>query len=194
MSTGTLIAIIVPIVVVLLLVAVAVRLAGRRRRLRERFGPEYDRTVESGDSRRAAERELRSREERHADLDIRELPAEARDRYAAEWTAVQERFVDEPSRCVDDADRLVTRLMSDRGYPTEGYEQQVRDLSVEHGDTLEHYRSAHDIGLRNREGRATTEELRGAMVHYRALFQELLGAPPATPGPAADTRRRHDAA
>ncbi|MEI5009719.1 hypothetical protein ACIOWI_03475 [Streptomyces sp. NPDC087659] len=195
MSTGTLIAIIVTIVVVLLLIAVGAWLVTRRRRhLQERFGPEYDRTVESGDSKRAAERELRSREQRHRDLDIRELPAEARDRYSAEWNGVQERFVDEPSRCVDDADRLVTRLMSDRGYPTEGYEQQLRDLSVEHGNTLEHYRAAHDVGLRNREGRATTEELRGAMVHYRALFQELLGDPHTSQGPATDTRRRHDAA
>ncbi|MEU4130252.1 hypothetical protein [Streptomyces wuyuanensis] len=194
MSTGTLIAIIVTIVVVLLLIAVGAWLVTRRRHLRERFGPEYDRTVESGDSRRAAERELRSREQRHRDLDIKELPAEAKDRYSAEWNAVQERFVDEPSRCVDDADRLVTRLMSDRGYPTEGYEQQLRDLSVEHGSTLEHYRAAHDVGMRNRDGRATTEELRGAMVHYRALFQELLGDPHTSPGPATDTRRRHDAA
>ncbi|WP_432072420.1 hypothetical protein [Streptomyces wuyuanensis] len=194
MSTGTLIAVIVPIVVVLLLIAVGVWLVTRRRRLQERFGPEYDRTVESGDSRRAAERELRSREQRHRDLEIRELPAEAKDRYSAEWNGVQERFVDEPSRCVDDADRLVTRLMNDRGYPTEGYEQQLRDLSVEHGSTLEHYRAAHDVGMRNREGRATTEELRGAMVHYRALFQELLGDPHTSPGPTGDTRRGHDAA
>lgn len=194
MSTGTLIAVIVPIVVVLLLIAVGAWLTTRRRHLRERFGPEYDRTVESGDSRRAAERELRSREQRHRDLEIRDLPPEARDRYSAEWTEVQERFVDEPARCVDDADRLVTRLMSDRGYPTEGYEQQLRDLSVEHGNTLEHYRAAHDVGLRNREGRATTEELRGAMVHYRALFQELLGDPRTSPDPATDTQRRHDAA
>ncbi|MEV1052718.1 hypothetical protein ACFWZR_18165 [Streptomyces sp. NPDC059017] len=194
MSTGTLIAVIVPIVIVLLLIAVGAWLITRRRRLRERFGPEYDRTVESRDSRHAAERELRSREQRHRDLDIRELPPEDRDRYAAEWTGVQERFVDEPARCVDDADRLVTRLMSDRGYPTEGYEQQLRDLSVEHGNTLEHYRAAHDVGLRNREGRATTEELRGAMVHYRALFQELLGDPRTSPDPATGTQRRHDAA
>ncbi|TLQ46607.1 hypothetical protein [Streptomyces marianii] len=194
MSTGTLIAVIVLIVVVLLLIAVGAWLTIRRRHLRERFGSEYDRTVESGDSRRAAERELRSREQRHRDLDIRELPPEARDRYSAEWTGVQERFVDDPSRCVDDADRLVTRLMSDRGYPTEGYEQQLRDLSVEHGGTLEHYRAAHDVGLRNREGRATTEELRGAMVHYRALFQELLGDSHTSPDPTVDTRRRHDAA
>ncbi|MFG2756238.1 hypothetical protein [Streptomyces wuyuanensis] len=195
MSTGTLIAIIVPIAVVLLLIAVGAWLVTRRRHhLQERFGPEYERTVESGDSRRAAERELRSREQRHRDLEIRELPAEAKDRYSAEWNGVQERFVDEPSQCVDDADRLVTRLMSDRGYPTEGYEQQLRDLSVEHGNTLEHYRAAHDVGMRNREGRATTEELRGAMVHYRALFQELLGDPRTSPDPTADTRRRHDAA
>ncbi|UUN25203.1 hypothetical protein [Streptomyces sp. FIT100] len=181
MSTDTLIAIIVPIAVILILVAAGLWIAMRRRRLQERFGPEYDRTVQDGESRLSAERELRSREQRHRDLDIRELPAEARDRYSADWKSAEERFVDQPSESVDDADRLVTRLMRDRGYPTEGYEQQLRDLSVEHGRTLEHYRAAHEVGVRNQGGRATTEELRGAMVHYRALFQELLsdnGNPP----------------
>ncbi|MFC5801959.1 hypothetical protein [Streptomyces formicae] len=192
MSTDTLIAIIVPIAVILILVAAGLWIAMRRRRLQERFGPEYDRTVQSGESRLSAERELRSREQRHRDLDIRELPAEARDRYSADWKGVEERFVDQPSQSVDDADRLVTRLMSDRGYPTEGYEQQLRDLSVEHGRTLEHYRAAHEVGIRNQSGRATTEELRGAMVHYRALFQELLsdtGNPP-----HRHRHTRHDAA
>ncbi|MGW1881873.1 hypothetical protein [Streptomyces sp. NPDC001970] len=190
MSTGTLIAIIVALAVLLILIAVGVWLAMRRRRLQERFGPEYDRTVQTEDSRHSAERDLRSREQRHQDLDIRQLPAEARARYAEEWKHAEQHFVDAPGTSVDDADRLVTRLMSDRGYPTEGYDQQLRDLSVEHGRTLEHYRAAHDVGIRNRESRATTEELRGAMVHYRALFQELLG----DRNPRSDRRPRHDAA
>lgn len=184
MSTGTLIAIIAVIAVLLIIIGTGIWLAMRRRRLQEQFGPEYERTVEADDSRLTAERELSSRKQRHKDLDIRELPAGARERYSTEWKGVEEHFVDEPGRSVDDADRLVTRLMSDRGYPTEGYDQQLQDLSVEHGRTLEHYRAAHDIGLRNRNGRATTEELRGAMLHYRTLFQELLG----------DRQTRHDAA
>ncbi|WP_328306660.1 hypothetical protein OG432_00890 [Streptomyces sp. NBC_00442] len=171
----TVIIIIVAVVVVLIVCAVAARrVMVRRRGLQERFGPEYERTVEAQDSRRAGEQELREREERHDALDIKPLPAAARDRYSRDWAHVQEQFVDRPDEAVHDADRLVTTLMSERGYPTEGYEQQLRDLSVEHGKTLEHYRAAHDVNDRSSSHRATTEELRGAMVHYRALFEELL--------------------
>ncbi|MFD5429227.1 hypothetical protein [Streptomyces sp. NPDC127084] len=176
MSTGTFIGIIIAVAVVLVLIAVAVGMAMRRRHLRQTFGPEYERAVEAdGGSRRTAERELRAREQRHRGLDIRELPPAARERYAVEWKGAEERFVDQPRQSVDEADHLVTQLMGERGYPTDGYEQQVRDLSVEHASTLEHYRVAHEVNVRNQDGTATTEELRGAMVHYRALFQELLG-------------------
>lgn len=175
MSTGTLVAIIVPVVVVLIAAGLVAGLLLQRRRLRERFGPEYEKTVKAkGGDRLAAERELRKREQRHDELDIKELPGTVRDRYAADWTRVQERFVDRPEDAVQEADRLVTALMSDRGYPTEGYQQQIKDLSVEHGRTLEHYRAAHEINERTARHEATTEELRGAMVHYRALFDELL--------------------
>lgn len=171
----TVVIIIVAVVVVLLACAVAARVVtARRRRLQERFGPEYERTVEAQDSRRAGEQELREREERHDALNIKPLPAPARDRYAQDWARVQEQFVDRPDDAVHDADRLVTSLMAERGYPTEGYEQQLKDLSVEHGETLEHYRAAHDVNVRSSRHQATTEELRGAMVHYRALFEELL--------------------
>ncbi|MGW5821932.1 hypothetical protein ACWFR0_36515, partial [Streptomyces noursei] len=95
-------------------------------------------------------------------------------RYSREWTGVQDDFVDHPERAVHEADLLVTSLMHDRGYPTEGFEQQMRDLSVEHGRTLEHYRSAHEVDALRTEHRATTEQLRGAMLHYRSLFDELL--------------------
>ncbi|GHB58597.1 hypothetical protein GCM10010347_31010 [Streptomyces cirratus] len=175
MSTSTLIAIIVPIVVVLIAIAAGLWLVSRRRHLRERFGPEYDRTVQDEGGRLAAERELRAREQRHDKLDIKELPAARRSQYAEEWQGVQEHFVDRPEGAVAQADELVARLMRERGYPTDGFGEQVRDLSVEHGSTLEHYRAAHAVNTRSSEGQATTEELRGAMVHYRALFQELLG-------------------
>ncbi|MGW7103201.1 hypothetical protein [Streptomyces sp. NPDC054838] len=174
MSTSTLIAIIVA-VVVLIAIAAGFWFVSRRRHLRERFGPEYDRTVEDEGGRLAAERELRAREQRHDKLDVKELPPARRTQYAEEWQGVQEHFVDRPEGAVAEADDLVTRLMRERGYPTNGFGDQVRDLSVEHASTLEHYRSAHAVNARSSGGQATTEELRGAMVHYRALFQELLG-------------------
>ncbi|MEV4437084.1 hypothetical protein [Streptomyces sp. NPDC049555] len=173
MSTATLLEIIIPAVVVAALIAVAVKFLARRR-LRTRFGPEYDRTIEQADSRRAGERELRAREKRHDELDIKPLSDTSRERYARQWNGVQEEFVDRPQAAVHDADQLVSSLMRERGYPTEGYEQQLEDLSVEHGRTLEHYRAAHEVEALSTHSRVTTEQLRGAMVHYRALFEELL--------------------
>ncbi|MFI8521877.1 hypothetical protein ACIGEZ_29295 [Streptomyces sp. NPDC085481] len=176
MSTGAILAIVIPVAVVIALIVLAVALNRRRRqRLREQFGPEYDRTVDDAGSRRAAEYDLASREQRHESLDIKPLSSGARERYAREWRGVQEEFVDRPDGAVHDADRLVTALMQERGYPTEDSEQRMRDLSVEHGRTLEHYRAAHEINaLSSTPKQATTEQLRGAMVHYRALFDELL--------------------
>ncbi|MFD6972451.1 hypothetical protein [Streptomyces sp. NPDC059979] len=174
MSTTTLIVVIAVVAVVVIALAVTLRLMTRRRHLRDRFGPEYERTVQEEGGTRAAERDLRAREERHDKLEIKELPAERRREYADAWSSVQEHFVDRPEGSVAEADDLVARLMGERGYPTEGYEGQLRDLSVEHGRTLDHYRAAHDVKMRSGGGQATTEELRGAMVHYRALFEELL--------------------
>lgn len=172
MSTGAVIAIVVVIVVLLGAVLVLVPVM-RRQRLKQKFGPEYDMVVESHDDRTTAERELRERERRFADLEIRPLDEQARDRYSQQWTQVQERFVDDPESAVTEADELVTALMAERGYPTEGYEQQLADLSIEHSRTLGHYRSAHDTRLRIGDG-ASTEDLREAMVHYRTLFEDLL--------------------
>ncbi|MFF4059713.1 hypothetical protein ACFYZ8_30240 [Streptomyces sp. NPDC001668] len=174
MSTGTLLAIIIPIVVVIAVAAVVAWLLIRRKKLRERFGPEYGRTMEDAGSRMAGERELKAREKRHDALDIKPLDSRVRDRYTQDWTSVQEEFVDRPEDAVHDADRLVTSLMHERGYPTQDFDQQLKDLSVEHGRTLEHYRAAHDVDELSTRHEATTEQLRGAMVHYRALFDELL--------------------
>ncbi|MFC9588782.1 hypothetical protein ACFTUC_03060 [Streptomyces sp. NPDC056944] len=175
MSTGTILAIVIPVAVVLAVIVLAIALDRRRRnRLRERFGTEYDRTVDDAGSKRAAEYDLGTREKRHEALDIKPLPSGARERYADRWRGVQSQFVDRPEGAVHDADSLVTSLMRERGYPTEGFEQQSRDLSVEHGQTLEHYRAAHEINTLSSSRQATTEQLRGAMVHYRALFDELL--------------------
>src|SRR5205823_6744418 len=136
-------------------------------------GPEYDRVVAEQDSRHAAERELRARERRHAELDLRPLSEESRTRYATAWEEIQAKFVDAPNDAVGEADRLVTELIAERGYPTENYEDQLAHLSVEHARTLEHYRDAHEINMQNERGEASTEQLRQALVHYRALFSEL---------------------
>jgi hypothetical protein len=165
------------ILVVLVLVGAAVMM-NRRRSLRQRFGPEYDRVVESSEDRRTAERELRERERRHAELELRELDPAARERYAASWEEIQVRFVDTPEQAVGEADELVTRVIAERGYPTGGYDDQLSHLSVEHARTLDHYRKAHDINERNARGEATTEQLRQALVHYRALFADVLGTEP----------------
>ncbi|MGW3245567.1 hypothetical protein [Streptomyces sp. NPDC001070] len=119
-------------------------------------------------SRREDERDLAARAKRHDSLDIKPLPSGVRDRYARDWASVQEEFVDRPEGAVHDADSLVGSLMRERGYPTEDFEQQVKDLSVEH------YRAAHEVNGLSIRHQATTEQLRGALVHYRALFDELL--------------------
>ncbi len=175
MSTGAIIAIIVVILIVAALL-VGLSVVRRRRRLQDRFGPEYDRAV-TEHGRREGEAELAERERRVRQLDIKPLPPTARAQYASEWTAAQEQFVDAPQAAVTGAQTLVTAVMKDRGYPTEAFDQTIADLSVEHAATLDHYRAAHDISQRAGSGTASTEELRQAMIHYRALFTELLGQP-----------------
>jgi hypothetical protein len=188
MSTGAIVAIVVIVLVVIALL-VAFAAANRRRRLRERFGPEYDRAVAEHDSKRQAEAELAERERRVSGLNIQPLSATARAQYSSEWTAVQEQFVDAPQAAVTGAQTLVIAVMRDRGYPTEGYDQTVADLSVEHANTLDRFRAAHDISRRAAAGSASTEELRQAMVDYRALFAELLGEPARDQGtPAKEAR------
>lgn len=169
--------IVIAVVVVLAVVALIVALANRRRRsdrIRGRFGPEYDRTVEELGNRRRAESELSARERRREELDIRPLQPAARDRYVQAWRDVQVRFVDMPSESVREADALVTQVMRDRGYPMEDFDQRAADVSVDHPRVVEDYRTAHAISRANDGGRATTEDLRRAMVHYRTLFEDLL--------------------
>ncbi|PZG15389.1 hypothetical protein C1I95_19745 [Micromonospora craterilacus] len=172
--------IVVTVLVILVVAALAatVLVAGRRRTLRQRFGPEYDRVVAEQDSRSAAEKELRDRERRHAELQLVPLDPDSRTRYVEAWEELQVRFVDSPAEAVGQADELVTRLIGERGYPTGDFSDQIAHLSVEHARTLSHYRDAHEIHLRNSRGEASTEDLRQAVVHYRALFADLLGAEP----------------
>jgi hypothetical protein len=171
---------IVLIIVVLVIIAAVVYgvQQGRRKRLQNTFGPEYDRAVADTGSRSEAEKELREREKRHAELTLKPLSAESQARYSAAWEEVQIQFVDNPSEAVTTADELVTRLITERGYPTADYDDRLADLSVEHASTLQNYRDAHAISERNTAGEASTEDLRQALVHYRSLFADLLGTDP----------------
>ena len=168
--------VVVAALVLVALLGVAAAAARRRRSaaVRERFGPEYDRTVERAGRPRAAEAELTERERQRQRLDIVPLQPEARDRYLESWRAVQTRFVDNPSGAVSEADRLVTDVMRDRGYPIDDFEHRAADISVDHPSLVENFRAAHEIYLRSERGQASTEDLRQAFVHYRSLFDELL--------------------
>jgi hypothetical protein len=177
MSTAIWVVIAIVIVAALCAAGYLAWTRSRTARLRRRFGPEYDRAVESAGGRAAAERELRSREHRHEELELRELDPGKREQYHEQWVRVQERFVDTPEAAVEQADGLVTVVMGERGYPTHGFEDKVAHLSVEHGRTMDHYRRAHAISGRAATNEASTEDLRQAMVHYRALFEELLSTP-----------------
>ena len=188
MSTPLVIAIVV-LIIAIAAVALVVAQNQRRRQLRERFGPEYERAVaEQGDPRRA-ERTLQDRVNRSKQLEIRELSPDTQARYAESWRLIQTRFVDDPRAAVREADQLVTAVMRDRGYPTEEFEQQAADVSVDHAGVVSNYRSAHAISVADAEGRATTDDLRQAMVHYRTLLRELLGESGAeAPGSGSEAR------
>lgn len=147
------------------------------RRLRSRYGAEYDRIVDAGGDQRHAEEELLRREQRVKQFDIRSLSSEQRARYADDWRKVQAAFVDTPARAVSEADTLVTEVMRQRGYPMADFEQRAEDLSVDHPAVVENYRIAHDLAVRSERGSADTEDLRGAMLHYRKLFEDLLEEP-----------------
>jgi hypothetical protein len=152
----------------------------RTERLKEEFGPEYDRMLEENEDRRVVESELEARRSRREELDIRPLDPATRQRYSSQWRDVQARFVDEPRSAVGHADALVMMVMRDRGYPMEDFDQRAADISVDHPQIVENYRAAHGVFERASDGgagRATTEDLRRAFVHYRALFAELLEEP-----------------
>jgi hypothetical protein len=146
----------------------------RSRRLRDRFGPEYERTVRAEGTVRKAEAALEARAKRVQALHIRPLSPSDATRFDTAWRAIQTRFVDDPRGAVTDADRLVGEVMSTRGYPVGEFEQRVADISVDHPDVVMNYRAAREIALQHSQGKASTEDLRQAMVHYRALFHDLL--------------------
>ena len=171
--------IVVLAVAALVIVGLAVLLVQQRKsaQLAQRFGPEYERVVSTRESKRAAEAELERREQRVEALQIRPLEGPEQQRFATAWRQVQARFVDDPAGAVGQADELVGQVMQARGYPVGDFEQRAADLSVDHPVVIDNYRAAHAIALRNRSGGANTEDLRQAMVHYRALFEELLETP-----------------
>ena len=160
----------------------------RTERLRRRFGDEYDRTVHQEGDLKRAEAALEARAKRVERLHIRPLTEDDRQRYGNAWTAVQTRFVDDPKGAVTEADRLVAEVMKLRGYPVGDFEQRVEDISVDHPNVVMNYRAAREIADNHAAGRASTEDLRQAMVHCRALFSELLG----TPANAQTTAQRRE--
>ena len=164
--------------VVILLIAVLAWLYVRKRRsttanLRQKFGPEYDRAVQTHGSERKAEATLVDREKRVEKLNLRDLDPMERERFVKRWDSIQSRFVDSPKGAVTEADDLVSSLMKTRGYPMSDFDQRAADISVDHSRVVENYRSAHEIALRVGKDAATTEDLRTAMIHYRLLFEEL---------------------
>src|SRR6476659_7352199 len=155
-------------------------------RLRTQFGEaEYDRAVKEVGGRRYAEAELKERTERVENLKIRPLAAGDRARFVELWSRVQARFVDGPGGAVTEADQLLRDVMSTRGYPVSDFEQRAADISVDHPLVMENYRTAHAIAVRQTQGQANTEDLRQAMIHYRTLFDELVGEPELTGAKAA---------
>ena len=151
----------------------------RSARLQDTFGAEYDRTVADAPTRREAETDLAERERRRRDFELKPLQPQARERYIDQWRQTQERFVDDPEGAVGQADALIQEVMRERGYPVEDFDQRANDLSVDHPDVISNYRAAHATAIANERGKATTEDLRNAVIHYRALFSEVLEAEPA---------------
>lgn len=174
MNTWVWIVIGVVVAIVVLGVLFSALRTRRSRSLQDQFGREYDRTVDRAGGRREAERELAERQKRHDELELKPLPPEARERYLKQWQQTQSRFVDDPTGAVSEADDLVNRVMRDRGYPVDDFEQRAADISVEHPELVERYRTANGIARASEQGKASTEDLRHSVRHYRALFVELL--------------------
>lgn len=174
MDTTTLILVAVVCLIVGGLLAMAIMRAQRSRRLRERFGPEYERIVSETGDKQKAESELEARLAHVESLTIRPLTAEEVNRYTLQWQAVQAEFVDEPLASVRKADRLLQEVMKAKGYPVEDFEQRAADISVDYPDLVTDYRGLHLIATKEADDEVSTEEMRQAMVHGRALFENLV--------------------
>jgi hypothetical protein len=176
------------VVAVVLVIGALAMTQMRSRSLKERFGPEYDRLVESQGDRRRAEATLSDRAKRRDALEIVDLDPDVLRAYAEEWRAVQERFIDEPRQTVADADDLVQRLMGELGYPVDELDERIDMVSVDHPELAENYRVAHATQVRSEQPEASTDELRDAFQRYRSLFTELL----AESAPAVESQENHD--
>jgi len=175
LDTTVLVIIVAVVALVLIAGLVYMNQSKSRKELKSRFGPEYDRTIQ--ESGRGGERELKEREQRVEKLRLKDLGEDDRRRFADEWRMVQAHFVDDPSGAIGEADSLVQDVMDKRGYPITDFEQQAADISVNHPQVVSNYRSAHEIAESHKRDGVNTEGLRQAMIHYRALFDELLGTP-----------------
>ena len=177
-STTVLVLAFIGAVIIGALLATAFNRRQRTKRLQEKFGPEYDRTINELGDKHQAERELETRLDHVKSLDIRPLAAEETERFTSEWRATQAEFVDAPLAAVQRADRLLYEVMQAKGYPVEDFEQGVADISVDYPDMVVDYRGLHEIAARGKGEQVTTEEMRTAMVHGRALFENLVRGEP----------------
>ena len=176
--TTLIVAILIAAAVVLIVALLLLKRSKRKKteELQGQFGPEYDRTLETAESKRAAEEELAARRERREQLEIKPLSSAARERYTSQWQTVQAQFVDNPGAAVASADHLIQTVMSERGYPVQDFETRAADISVDHPQVVENYRKGHQLSEKSSNGDGSTEDLRQAMRHYRALFDELVEA------------------
>ncbi len=187
MNNSSLVIGIVVAVAVIIAIALIVR-AQRTQKLKSRFGPEYQRAVKETGSAAQAEAKLQKLENRVERYHIKPLSPEARVDFAAKWQTIQGRFVDDPRTALTEADKLIQQIMTARGYPVADFEQRAADVSVDHPLVVENYRAGHDISVRHAQGRASTEDLRQAMIHYRTLFAELADEPELGRSPATNAR------
>ncbi|MDP9056358.1 MAG: hypothetical protein M3N34_03350 [Pseudomonadota bacterium] len=174
------------IILALVLVAVGAALFMRKRRtgqLKSQFGAEYDRVVHQSGSETKAEAMLAARQKRVSSYTIKPLSTEMRDHFIETWRAVQAQFVDDPKYAVTRADDLLGEVMLARGYPVHDFAQRSEDLSVDHPNVVQHYRTGHEIAVNHSQGQASTEDLRNAMIHFRALFDDLVNEPVASTSP-----------
>lgn len=175
--TSAQVVILVVVIAVVLAAAVLMFMRNRSKKLQERFGPEYERSVRASGGRLKGEAELEKLEKRVGSYSIRPLSSANRDRFQQSWRSIQTKFVDDPAGAFAQADGLLAEAVSARGYPMADFEQRAAEISVDHGSVVEYYRMGHAIALRQQQNQATTEELRQGMIHYRALFDELVGEP-----------------
>jgi hypothetical protein len=179
MNTGVILAVVVVLGVVVGGLLIWDSIVRRRTRaLREKFGPEYEQALDTYGGARKAEQELAAREKRVKSFHLHPLTPELHQRFTTAWRDVQARFVEDPARAVGEADDLVKDLMQARGYPVSDFDQRSADVSVDHPHVVSHYRAAREVAVLSREGRASTEDLRRAVMHYRALFEDLLEVSP----------------